>query len=47
MNEFLFSAAQFIALAVVQGTPILFGSVGEIITEDPVMACTGEVVLRK
>ena len=33
MNEFLFSAAQFIALAVVQGTPILFGSVGEIITE--------------
>ncbi len=33
MNEFLYTAAQFIALAVAQGTPILFGSVGEIITE--------------
>ena len=33
MSEFLNSASQFIALAVVQGTPILFGSVGEIVTE--------------
>lgn len=33
MNEFLNSSAKFIALAIVQGTPILFGSVGEIITE--------------
>jgi len=33
MNETLFGIAQFIALAVVQGTPILFGSVGEILTE--------------
>lgn len=33
MKETLFGIAQFIALAVAQGTPILFGSVGEILTE--------------
>ncbi len=33
MNEVLFTVAQFIALAVAQGTPILFGSGGEILTE--------------
>ena len=33
MNNVLFGIAQFIALAVAQGTPILFDSVGEILTE--------------
>ncbi len=33
MNAVLYSISQFIALSVVQGTPLLFGSTGEILTE--------------
>ena len=33
MKDVMFGIAQFIALSVVQGTPLLFGSTGEILTE--------------